>query len=966
MNNKAIYKQYDSRWAKLPFPKGYTISGNGCGCCAVTHVIIELDKYKNYTPAKTQPYMIRYATPDGLYHSGIPASLKYYGLSVIEIGESDPMSKAWKNLSSKGNRAGVLLFYGSKRVGNRRVYIYGPDGTQWTTGGHFIAFVDYKIKDGKHWFYLKDSSPRESTHVTIDGKKVKESHSGWWCYENSMKGCLPKLWIAKIPGEESEKKVETPYYNAIDVSEFQGTIDWAKVKKAGIDAAIIRYGDGTYKDPKFATNMKNAIANGLHVGCYIFSRAKTAKEAEDEATRLFNAAKAYKYDMPLYIDLEAKGYEKYAKTVATAFINKIKALGGKPGVYANLNWWNNYLKDITKMSFAMWLAQYNSTMDFKPAGAVGMWQYTSSGKVDGINGNVDRDRLYVKYWDQKTVASTTTTTSAVVQTWVDKANAHAKKIAADNRFHYNLWDQSIPGTKKCPLCNGCVEIYEALEKIGEVKNGSTGSDVKAVQKFLNYWMGSGLKVDGDCGPSTVKAIKAFQKHYGLTVDGIFGAKSKKEALFEMMGWNCIGLTAEIWHHGGGLGNTCSCHWITGPNGTGDKLLTVSDAEALKLARQYTGLKDIKVIRNKNGIPKDQWKAGDICLKFSGTTFEHAFYYAGNKKIFDSTRIYTDKKKWTPAVVAKQIAERSYDNYSAKVIIRYIGAEEKKDTTPTPSSTPVKKGYSGKLPTLALKKTNAEAIADAVIFGRWIAADNSFHYGYTNKHGSDDPKKWNPNAHHNGCYFCGTNVESGGRSKKGIVDYKKTYCCNPLIGACYAHGAGDSTALALCKKGSSWNYAKGTGYDKSKLFDKLGHPAKSVLKAGDVLCSSKHVAMFIGNGMIVEAASGDDNVRNSAKWNNSIHVTELTDKRYKSFDRVYRYNGKVDVKSRAISHGEVSDRVKLWQLYLNWYFGKDVASADRKFGDVTFDYTKKFQKEQGLTVDGIVGPKTLEAAAKVVK
>ncbi|MGF2565429.1 peptidoglycan-binding domain-containing protein, partial [Ralstonia pseudosolanacearum] len=139
------------------------------------------------------------------------------------------------------------------------------------------------------------------------------------------------------------------------------------------------------------------------------------------------------------------------------------------------------------------------------------------------------------------------------------------------------------------------------------------------------------------------------------------------------GWNCIGFGAAVWHHGGALGNICNCHWISGPHGTGEYLLEAkTDADALKLAQKYTGLKDIEVIRDKNGISKSKWKAGDICLKFSGSVFEHVFYYPGGTTVIDSTRIYTDKKKWTPTVIANQIKERSYKNYTAKVIIRYKG------------------------------------------------------------------------------------------------------------------------------------------------------------------------------------------------------------------------------------------------------------------------------------------------------
>lgn len=185
-----------------------------------------------------------------------------------------------------------------------------------------------------------------------------------------------------------------------------------------------------------------------------------------------------------------------------------------------------------------------------------------------------------------------------VETIFDRMTSWAKKIAADNRYHYNKWDQNVKQSQLCPICSK-----------------------------LDY--------------------NKDQKHFG---------------------WNCIGFTAAVWHHGGGLSNICKCGWISGPHGTGDKLLAVkTDAEALQLARKYTGLKDIQVIRNKNGIPKSQWKEGDICLRFYGDVFDHAFYYAGDGTIIDSTgsngKVPNDQ----------QIAIRSAGSgYHAKVIIRYIG------------------------------------------------------------------------------------------------------------------------------------------------------------------------------------------------------------------------------------------------------------------------------------------------------
>lgn len=208
--------------------------------------------------------------------------------------------------------------------------------------------------------------------------------------------------MAEIPKyKEEEVKPTKPVYKVIDVSDWQDKIDWNKVKADGVVGAIIRYADGTTLDKRFQENMVNAKAAGLHIGSYIFSRAKTKAEAEAEAERLFNACKPYDLDMPLYIDLEVSSLSKYADTVAAAFLNKMAALGARGGVYANLNWWNHYLTGTAKNYSAspFWIAQYNDTMDYKPADRMGMWQYTSSGKVDGINGKVDMDKCYVAYWN---------------------------------------------------------------------------------------------------------------------------------------------------------------------------------------------------------------------------------------------------------------------------------------------------------------------------------------------------------------------------------------------------------------------------------------------------------------------------------------------------------------------------------------------------------------------------------------
>lgn len=245
------------------------------------------------------------------------------------------------------------------------------------------------------------------------------------------------------PSVEKDEAIETPkedtttepivkdVYKVIDVSDWQDKIDWSKVKKSGVTGAIIRYADGDTLDKRFTENMVNAKAEGLHLGAYIFSRATTKEEAQSEAVRLFNACQPYALDMPLYIDLEVAKLSGYANVVAQAFLNKMASLGAKGGVYANLNWWNNYLADTAKDYSAspFWIAQYNDKITYKDPSLFGMWQYTSSGSVDGISGKVDMNECYVPYWETCKMPKLTANEMAAVVLDGKMGNADVRKAA---------------------------------------------------------------------------------------------------------------------------------------------------------------------------------------------------------------------------------------------------------------------------------------------------------------------------------------------------------------------------------------------------------------------------------------------------------------------------------------------------------------------------------------------------------
>jgi len=189
----------------------------------------------------------------------------------------------------------------------------------------------------------------------------------------------------------------------IDVSYVQGKIDWDTVKNH-IDFAILRCGYGQDKasqdDSQFARNISECERLGIPYGVYLYSYADSIEKAASEADHVLRLIKGHKLAYPVYYDLEdAKTTGKCSNEVigqiAKTFCDAIEAAGYWVGIYANLSWWNNKLTDKVFDKWVRWVAQYNSTCDYK--GTYGMWQYTSSGSVAGINGRVDMDYCYDNY-----------------------------------------------------------------------------------------------------------------------------------------------------------------------------------------------------------------------------------------------------------------------------------------------------------------------------------------------------------------------------------------------------------------------------------------------------------------------------------------------------------------------------------------------------------------------------------------
>ena len=185
----------------------------------------------------------------------------------------------------------------------------------------------------------------------------------------------------------------------IDVSKHNGNIDWGKVKAAGIEFAILRIGYGMYdnqKDIQFENNYRGATNNGIPVGVYLYSYARSVAEAEKEADCVIKWLANRKLQLPVYFDIEDKSQQNLGKTtldnMCKAFCNKIEKAGYWAGIYANKYWSTSIISgpELGKR-YTYWVAQYAGSCTY--SGPYAIWQYSSDGKVNGISGRVDMNKM---------------------------------------------------------------------------------------------------------------------------------------------------------------------------------------------------------------------------------------------------------------------------------------------------------------------------------------------------------------------------------------------------------------------------------------------------------------------------------------------------------------------------------------------------------------------------------------------
>ena len=190
------------------------------------------------------------------------------------------------------------------------------------------------------------------------------------------------------------------FQNGIDVSRYQGTINWSQVAAAGKDFVIVRVGSsnsgGLYVDPYFLQNVNGAHAAGLRVGAYYYTYARTQSAVANELSLFMNAMQGLQLEYPVFVDVEDSSLTSLGRSQLTNLVRYAMDILYQrkwyAGWYSYTNHINNYLNAAELSEYPLWVADYRSSLGY--SGPYTMWQYSGSGSVRGISGACDLNRSY--------------------------------------------------------------------------------------------------------------------------------------------------------------------------------------------------------------------------------------------------------------------------------------------------------------------------------------------------------------------------------------------------------------------------------------------------------------------------------------------------------------------------------------------------------------------------------------------
>ena len=270
--------------------------------------------------------------------------------------------------------------------------------------GDYVAATNGDYKDGQT-YYVKKAGIKYTGWQTIGGNTYYYDKNG-----NKVTGDQVIQGVSYSFTSDGILTTNTSGILGIDVSKWNGNINWTAVKNAGVKYVIIRVGyrgstqGALIEDSMFRTNIQGAKAAGLKVGLYFFTQAVTEAEAVEEASMCVNLAKTFGgVSYPIFIDTEsaggsgrADGLSKSQRTaVCRAFCQTVQNSGYTAGVYASKSWFTNKVDYNQLNGYRIWLAQYYSKATL--AGRYDLWQYTDKGSIAGVPGNVDLNMSYLGY-----------------------------------------------------------------------------------------------------------------------------------------------------------------------------------------------------------------------------------------------------------------------------------------------------------------------------------------------------------------------------------------------------------------------------------------------------------------------------------------------------------------------------------------------------------------------------------------
>ena len=335
----------------------------------------------------------------------------------------------------------------------------------------------------------------------------------------------------------------------IDISQHNGQINFDDVVNE-IDFAILRAGFGvSYLPDKQKDKMFNTYYDGLNgkkpLGAYYFTYANKVGDGRKEAENCLKYIDGRNFDLPIYYDLEDDdGHHRVPKgivnTIAREFVDTIKASGYKPGIYCNLNWAKNYIDLSLFKDCSIWIAMYGSNTgnipSTKPSVNYNIWQYTSNGRVAGINGRVD-----MNISDDIPTPTPTPTPSGdkqirEIQEWLN--NNYNTGIKVDGLYGKETKKALVKGlqTELNKQYNAGLVVdgifgAKTKAKCPNVKKGARGNITRTIQSML-YCLGFNPNgIDGIFGDRTELEVRKFQADNRLAIDGIVG-KNTFEKLFK--------------------------------------------------------------------------------------------------------------------------------------------------------------------------------------------------------------------------------------------------------------------------------------------------------------------------------------------------------------------------------------------------------------------------------------------------